>query len=59
MALVPYRDQPWCELDWLKVPKVEKPQTSNDYYEELRPDAIWQLVKVFDRRGVPGYSNTA
>ena len=59
VALVPYRNQPWCELDMLKVPKMEIPQTSNDYYEELRPDAIWQLVKVFNRRGVSGHSNTA
>lgn len=58
VALVPYCDQPWCELDMLKVPKVENPQASNDYYEELRPAAIWQLVEVFKRRVVQHHSVT-
>jgi hypothetical protein len=39
--------------------KMEDPQTSDDYKEELRPDAIWQLVEVFNRKGVRDDDNMA
>jgi hypothetical protein len=50
VAKFPYHG--WCELDLLKVPKVDKPTNSDDYHMRLREDAIWQLVEIFKRKGV-------